>query len=235
MNKIKIYLRHSFYSPNSSLSNRKRPEWFDKKKIWDNFLRVTDRNICTIKIIYDSHFGDSSLDFFTDLSDDIELVKINCGTEALSFLETLKIIASDNNEDDTIIYFLEDDYLHREGWENVMIEGLGISDYISLYDHLDKYLDYPDLKSKILISNSTHWRTVPSTCNTYACRWKTLKEDFEIHKYYSINCHEGVSSDNSKFIHLESINRSLITPMPGYSTHCDYLQSPVIDWEKYIN
>jgi hypothetical protein len=57
--------------------------------------------------------------------------------------------------------------------------------------------------------------------------------DFEIHRKYSIEHHEGVSSDNSKFLHLGNIGRILITPIPGYSTHCNDQMSPTIDWEKY--
>lgn len=231
MKKIKVYARHSFYSPNTSIANRKRPEWFDKKKIWENFLRVSNYENCEIKVIYDTHFGDSSESFF---GNDVNIIKINCGTEASSFLETLEIIKNDNSSGDDIIYILEDDYLHLPGWENILIEGIDLGvDYISLYDHLDKYTDYPHLNSKIFVSKSSHWRTVPSTCNTYACKYSILMNDFEIHRKYSIEHHEGVSSDNSKFLHLGNIGRVLITPIPGYSTHCNDQMSPTIDWEKY--
>jgi len=233
MEKIKVYVRHSFYSPNTEITNRKRPEWFDKKKVWDSFLSKTDRSICSIKVIYDCHYGDSSSTFF---SDDVEILKINCGTEASSFLALLEIIRNDNNQDDDIIYILEDDYLHQPGWEKIMIEGIEDldSDYISLYDHLDKYKDYPDLVSKIYVSQSCHWRTTPSTCNTYACKYSTLMKDFDIHMFYSINHHNGVSSDNSKFMHLGNMGRKLITPIPGYSTHCNLEMSPTVKWDNYL-
>jgi hypothetical protein len=41
--------------------------------------------------------------------------------------------------------------------------------------------------------------------------------------------------DHAKFVELGRHGRRLITPMPGYSTHCDLLHSPTIDWEKYID
>ena len=232
MRKIKVYVRHSFYSPNTAIANRKRPEWFDKKMVWENFLRVTDSEICEIKVIYDTHFGDNTELFFGDFSN---IIKINCGTEASSFLETLEIIRRDDNQDDDVIYFLEDDYLHLPGWEKVMLEGIDLGiDYISLYDHLDKYKDYPDLVSKVYATKSCHWRTVPSTCNTYACKSSTLKRDFEIHRFYSVNHHNGVSSDNSKFLDLNSKGKGLITSIPGYSTHCNLEMSPTVDWGKII-
>jgi hypothetical protein len=232
MGKVKIYLRHSYYSKNTELDNRIRPEWFDKKKIFENLIRVTDWGKCEVKVIYDTSFGDDSHNFF---GESYNIIKINAGTEAESFLMLLDIIKSDNLEDNDIIYILEDDYLHREGWEKALCESLnGIADYVSMYDHADKYMDYPDLVSKIFISESCHWRTVPSTCNTYACKNGTLMNDFEIHRKYSTENYNGISQDHNKFIHLGSIGRKLVTPIPGYSTHCNHLQSPIIDWEKYI-
>ena len=53
---------------------------------------------------------------------DVEI--INEGNEAGSFLRTLEIVESRGYDDDTIIYFVEDDYLHRENWCEVLIEPL---------------------------------------------------------------------------------------------------------------
>ena len=203
---INIYLRQTFYSPNVLIPNRHRPDWFDKVKTFNNLKKMITTN-CRLKIIYDMHFGDNSKELF----DTYNVIKINAGTEAKSFLATLDIILSDKLNDDEIIYFLEDDYLHREFWDNALIEGLEISDYVSLYDHLDKYLHYPNLTSKILLTNSCHWRTSPSTCNTYGCKMKTLRNDFEIHQFYSMYSNNGVSQDNEKFLHLGRIGKSLIT------------------------
>ena len=85
-----------------------------------------------------------------------------------------------------------------------------------------------------MVSDSVHWRTVPSTCNTYAAKLGTLKADYGVHKHFSDASPDGISMDHAKFCHLGSMGRRLITPMPGYSTHCDLLHSPTIDWEKYI-
>jgi hypothetical protein len=230
MKKIKVYARHSYYSSNSTLNDRIRPEWFDKSKIWENFIKVTDFNICDIKVIYDTYYGDNSNEFFNN---DIEIVKINSGTEANSFLELLKIIESDNLSDDTIIYIMEDDYLHRENWYNILVEGIEISDYVTLYDHLDKYLYYDNLLSNIYLTKSSHWRTTPSTCNTYACKMKTLKDDMHIHRKFSIENNNGISQDHQKFLNLNKIGKKLISCIPGYSTHCDLMQSPTINWKIY--
>jgi hypothetical protein len=232
MKKIEVFLRQCFYSPNTALSNRKRPEWFDKIKVFENLKRTIDPTIANLNIIYDEHYG-SLEETFLSKEENIQI--INCGNEAGSFLKTIEIVEISGFDDDTIIYFLEDDYLHRENWCNILLEAFTLPiQYASLYDHLDKYTDYPDLVSKIFCTSSVHWRTTPSTCNTYATPMRQLKEDMYIHKHFSAASSDGISMDHAKFVHLGSMGRTLVTPMPGYSTHCDLLHSPTIDWEKYI-
>ena len=86
-----------------------------------------------------------------------------------------------------------------------------------------------------MVSETSHWRTVPSTCNTYAALLGTLKADYAIHKHFSDASPDGISMDHAKFCHLrDHLGRRLITPMPGYATHCDLLHSPTIDWEEII-
>ena len=44
------------------------------------------------------------------------------------------------------------------------------------------------------------------------------------------------SKDYDKFWELQEKQRYLISPMPGWATHCDANHlSPVIDWEKVLN
>ena len=234
--KIEVFLRHCYMSPNASLPNRKRPPWFDKVKVFENLKRTIDPEIAKINIVYDEHFGSINDVAFLKEEKDVEI--INKGNEAGSFLRTLEIVESRGYDDDTIIYFVEDDYLHRENWCEVLIEAFSLpTHYVSLYDHLDKYIDsgYNDLVSKVFHTDTCHWRTVPSTCNTYAGKMGQLKQDMHIHKHFSAASPDGISMDHAKFVELGRHGRRLITPMPGYSTHCDLLHSPTIDWEKYID
>lgn len=230
--KIEVFLRQCFYSPNSALPNRKRPEWFDKVKVFENLKRTINPELANLNIIYDEHFGPLE-ETFLEKENNVQV--INCGNEAGSFLKTLEIVESSNYDNETIIYFLEDDYLHRENWCEILVEAFTLPvHYVSLYDHLDKYLDYPDLTSKIFHTESVHWRTVPSTCNTYAGKLRHLRDDMGIHKHYSAASPDGISMDHSKFVHLGNVGRTLVTSIPGYSTHCDHLQSPTINWEEYL-
>ena len=44
------------------------------------------------------------------------------------------------------------------------------------------------------------------------------------------------SRDYNKFWELQKQERYLISPMPGWSTHCDANHiSPIIDWKKVVN
>ena len=180
--------------------------------------------------------GDLSKHFLKN-EKDCKVVEIEGGNEARSCLSLLEYINKRDFSDDTIIYILEDDYFHRDNWVNIMLEGFEIkADYITLYDHRDKYSlpQYQKLQSNIFISKSCHWRTAPSTTGTFALKFKTFKKHLDIHKRYS-DLNTGTSKDHEKFIHLWNNGSNLLTPIPGYSTHMDHIWlSPTLDWDKLL-
>ena len=229
--RIQVYARHCYLSPNSSLPTRSRPAWFDKRKVFANFGRTIDPAVASYTVIYDNKFGPRS---DTYLAGEENCVEITEGTEAGSFLRMLDIAMDSGLPDETIVYFLEDDYLHREGWCAALLEAFDLgAHYVTLYDHGDKYTAYSGLESAILVSPSVHWRATPSTTNTYAMKLGTLREDIAIHRHFSVHNDGGVSLDHQKFVALWERKRNLISPMPGYSTHCEHHLSPVIDWPSY--
>jgi hypothetical protein len=238
MKKVEVFLRHCFYSKLQEQPSRSRPSWWDKEKVFENFKRTLDPELINYTIIYDEHYGKIEDTF---LKDEEGLVKINEGGEAKSFLKTLEYVDSQNFDDNTIIYFLEDDYVHRDNWTQVLIEGFDIKvnekdtvKYITLYDHGDKYSGmYSSLMSRVLITENSHWRPVPSTTNTFATTFGNLKDDLDIHVKYSTDVEP--SNDHIKFLELSQKGKYLASSIPGYSTHChsEFL-SPCIDWEKYL-
>lgn len=128
-----------------------------------------------------------------------------------------------------LIYFLENDYLHCPNWLEKISELLNSPvhfDYVSLYDHMDKYIYamYSDLRSRIFVTQNHHWRTAPSTCGTFLVRKKIFDEDIELWA--------REVQDHYQFEELSANKgRTLLTPIPGLATHCmeGYL-SPTIDW-----
>lgn len=236
MKKIEVFLRQCYYSKLQELPDRGRPKWFNKIKVFENFKNTLDPKLVNYTIIYDEFYGSIDKTFLAK-EKNVEVIK--CGSETESFLLTLDIIQSKNFDDDTIIYFLEDDYLHRPGWCDILLEGFTINpSYVTLYDF--NYFIAKGYLCEIFTTPSSHWRAVPATTNTFACRYKTLKEDLEVHKHYSINGikeEEGFhhSKDYDKFWELQKQHKYLISPMPGWSTHCDANHlSPIINWKNIM-
>lgn len=233
---IEVFLRHCYYSKLQELPDRTRPKWFNKIKVFENFKNTLNPDLVNYTIVYDEFYGSIDKTF---LSPEKNIEYIKCGSEADSFLFTLDIIQSRNLEDDTIVYFLEDDYLHRPGWSDIMLEGFALNpSYLTLYD-FDFFIAKGYL-CEIFTTPNSHWRAVPATTNTFACKYATLLEDLEIHKKYSINGvkeEEGFhfSKDYDKFWELQKQKKYIISPIPGWSTHCDANHiSPVVDWKKII-
>lgn len=227
---IHIFVRHCPSA--SSVHNNTRPAWFGKERVFQNLLR-TSKNEAEISVIFD---GKAPPDYLSNSDAKIILVK-DGGCEAKSLRFTLNYIVNQKLNDKDIVYLLEDDYVHKDGWANVMQEGFDSisSDYFTLYDHFDKYTPmYNNLQSQILVSKSSHWRTTPSTTNTYACRFATLKRDLSIHCKWADPL-KLVSEDHPKFLELWSQGKSLVSCIPGYSTHIALgLMSPCVNWEQYI-
>ena len=231
--KIEIFSRHCLVS--SISQHKKRFPGYSRKICFDNFLQTLDRTQANITFILDSAQGNAEEHFLSSSQE--KVIRIHEGGEAKAFLALLDIIASQPLHPDTIVYIVEDDYLHREGWMDILLEGFSLPhvDYVTLYDHQDKYFlpIYQGLRSQIFVTKSCHWRTIPSTTNTFAVRFDTLLEDLRIHRHFSKN--RTISADHQKFCRLTNRGRVLVSPMPGFSTHAEpEFASPCIDWARFF-
>ena len=224
---IRIFQRHCNFSSNSA--NKQRPEWFDREKIFNSFQK-TFTNQVRYTAFYDILNGSDHFIF----NKNVNIVKTEAGSEAKSFNNLLKYVYSKDYDNNDIIYFVEDDYLHLDGWIDILLEGfeqIG-ADYYTLYDHPDKYYlpMYEDLQSKIIKTDTTYWRTTPSTTCTFACKFGTFKKYYEHHLNF---CSEGFTKDHQMFLHLWSIGSNLVSCMPSYSTHVEVnMLSPFINWDE---
>jgi hypothetical protein len=232
MKKIEVFLRHCYYSA-LKYSTQNRPEWWDKEQVFENFKKTLNPETTNYTIVYDKHYGERKETF---LKNEENVYEIDCGKESKSFCETVNYILSQNFDDDTIIYFLEDDYVHRPDWDKILIDGFSLPvEYVTLYDHGDKYQEmYKEFMTKVLHTKLSHWMPTPSTTNTFATKFKTLKYDRDIHIKYSTGYEP--SFDHGKFLELHGVyKRTLISSIPGYSTHChEEFLSPCIDWKTYL-
>ena len=168
---------------------------------------------------------------------DVEYVSVGhgAGTFNLALDEALTL------DDDEIVYFIENDYLHKPNSQKILEEGfeLGAS-FVSLYDHPDKYLS-PEKggnpycqggaeDTRVYLTDSCHWKITNSTTMTFAAKVKTLKRTEEILRKHTNTTHPN---DFNMFLELREKNELLITPLPGYSTHGETAWlSPLTNWEK---
>lgn len=219
--------------------NKERPEWFDRKVCLKSLsLAVNLDANAEFHIVYDENRGKLENHFAYELKGILPIHIINAGTEAGAFLQTLDYIDTLGLSDRDIVYIVEDDYLHREGWIGVIREGIIKLDtlvkggFVTLYDHGDKYLPmYNGLCDSIIATATCHWRSTPSTTNTYAFRYGVLRNTQEVHRRFSTGI--SVSNDHAKFLQLGQMGFPVISPIPSFSAHLEtaYLP-PVIDWKN---
>ncbi len=232
--RIEIFVRHCHYSAASA--HKERFATFNKEKCFRNLLNTIDQDRVNITFFLDTYYPSEHKHFITEQTQ-YPIIEIKAGNEATSFLTMLDHVAAKALKPDTIVYFLEDDYIHKFGWIDVLVEGLIIPtvDYVTLFDHRDKYFfpSYADLRSKIFHTQSCHWRTTPSTTNTYAMRFETLIKHLPVHRAFS----EGrkITADHDKFCRLHEMGAVLVSAIPGFSTHVELdFASPCADWEEIL-
>ncbi|MBB6111221.1 hypothetical protein SAMN05421821_11131 [Mucilaginibacter lappiensis] len=119
----------------------------------------------------------------------IEPVLINLGN-AGSFRHIVDFALAKFNDNDQV-YLVEDDYWHLPASKQALLEGLEIADYVTLYDHSDKYVSFSKKggnpyvtnnseKSRVFLSHTCHWKISNSTSMTFATRLSVLKADKEV-------------------------------------------------------
>ena len=162
--------------------------------------------------------------------ENFHVIADNCSPELLSFIkgEGLDVeethlgnspafkysvnLAVKTYADNDTVYLLEDDYLHLPGSRKLIEEGLGIADYVTLYDHPDQYKTgnlrlrgaaplnrFGVHRWRVLVTASSHWKESPSTTMTFAAKVGTLREDCRL---FMANPDEGVPEDFVTFLKL---------------------------------
>lgn len=238
--KIHIFYRHynvqtdSQKEFKSEYKTSTRPSWFCYEKCFINLLNsIKDQNV-ELHVVFDKAAGDFLDNFISKYRESFTLHEIIAGNDMDSYFTTWKIAQQQNIPEGDLIYFLENDYLHVSNWVNLVVEFFRENpknmrnNYLSLYDHNDKYFYemYDNLTSKILASKNRHWRTTPSTCGSFIINKTVFDLDFDVHT--------TVHGDHQKFLDINSSRgRCVITPLPSLSTHCmTNLLAPTINWES---
>ena len=196
-----------------------------KRACFENFAAVFGAEGLTVVA---DNCGRETIDYIKAVTPRIHQTSLgNSG----SFLYALKLALA--LPDQAAVYLVEDDYLHHSGGTEFIAQGLEKADYVSLYDHPDKYADpspNPLVKSgaeqtRVILTRSTHWKQTNSTTMTFAARVSTLRQDAAVMEKY---CQNPVPADFHMFCDLLKKGRTLITPIPGRATQCDDFPAPFI-------
>jgi hypothetical protein len=229
---MKIYYR---ISDNSYV----KPRFGDKQRCLENFIFTFSPNAHELEIIAD-RCGDSTIEMIDRVCGDIpgritHRTDIGHGAGSWRFAAQLALQLPDTEA----IYFLEDDYLHLPGSRGVLMEGLIIAPYATMYDHPDKYASREQggnpfvhgggEATRVLRTASSHWKFTNSTTMTFATTAGVLRADLNVWDAHTRGTHPN---DFAAFVDLHRKGRTLVVSIPGRSTHCDpQWPGPGVDWD----
>lgn len=232
---------------NNSYQKRKL-ENASKEACFLNFLENLPIRTDTIYVIADNVNDDLKSFLQSNMPKNGHLIEVNTGSNGASFRLQLSLVSQ--IPDNEIVFLHEDDYLYKHHLgdtqdsklNNLLVrEGLERSDYVSLYDHPDKYLPPQDggnpLISKegveytgIFLTNHSHWKYTNSTTLTFAAKKETLLSDKSI---WLKHCSGAHPNDFDAFLELGSIGRRLATTIPGNASNTELpWLSPLYEWES---
>ena len=225
---------HIIYRISDAGYNKVKPEYINNQNCLRN---ASDMFSKAEWLVIADNISEETEEMIKQYQTNIQKVSIGhgAGTFNLALNEALKL------NDNEIVYFIENDYLHKPYSYTVLNEGFKLgSDYVALYDHPDKYMDgeNPFVEdggeiTKVFLSDSCHWKLTNSTTMTFAAKIKTLREDEEILRKYTSKKHPH---DFQMFLELRDKGRTLITPLPGYATHGETAWlTPLINWNDICN
>lgn len=219
--------------------NKVKPNYINNVRCLENALKVFKNEDW---VIITDNCSSDTLDMIKDVTGGVtmkqfELIEVSVGHGAGTFNIALDKALTYN--DDEIIYFIENDYLHKSNSKDLLEEGftLGAS-FVSGYDHPDKYLD-PSKggnpyceggaeETRVYLTDSCHWKITNSTTMTFASKVSTLKKVEPILRKWTSESHPN---DFQMFLELRQNNELLITSLPGFSTHGETAWlSPLTNW-----
>lgn len=161
--------------------------------------------------------------------DSIQVVKAPCKSSTQSCEATFNLVKT--LPLDEYVYLVEDDYLHKNGSNKVLLEGLKVFEYVTLYDHPDKYwvpspnhlvselkqTGHGGEETRVFLTESSHWKLTNSTTMTFACKVRTLVEDYTTIQQFLTG---SLPRDFEMFLALRQW-RTIASSIPGLSTHAD--------------
>ena len=213
-----------------------KPEYINNQNCLKNALRTFNK--ANWWVIADN-VGDDTKSFIDSHIKTVEYVSVGNGAGTFNLALDIAV----NLSNDEIVYFLENDYLHKPEADEIIESGFDLGfDYVTAYDHPDKYLNPIEggnpfcsgraEDTRVYLGEHCHWKLTNSTTMTFAAKVKTLKEDEDVLRKYTSTTHPY---DFQMFMELKQKGRRLASSIPGFATHgeTDYL-SPLTEWKNEL-
>jgi len=230
--------------------NKVKPDYINNENCLKNFCNVFFENIWDIHIIADN-VSQQTRDMICKYIDKSQITYVSVGHGAGTFNLALDMALKGN--DDEIVYFVENDYIHLPNSAQILEEGFKLgAPYMTLYLHPDKFIPpfaggNPEVDqdggyfSKIYRGETQLFGMFNSTTMTFASTVKELKEDEAILRKWTSGTHPD---DFKMFLELRDNGKALLCPLNTFSTHGEtqwlaplykVKQENLIDeWKKHL-
>jgi hypothetical protein len=231
--------------------NKIKPDYINNENCLKNFCNVFFDYIWDIYIIADN-ISENTYTMIKKYIDPINISRVSVGHGAGTFNLALDKALKWN--DDEIVYFVENDYIHLPGSPQILEEGFKLgAPYMTLYLHPDKFISpsqggNPEVDSdggyptKIYRGETQLFGIFNSTTMTFAAKVKTLKEDEAILRKYTSGTHPN---DFPMFLELRDKGSALLCPLNTFSTHGETAwlaplykikqENLVEEWKKHLS
>jgi hypothetical protein len=215
---------------------KEKPDYINNKNCFINALRTFNK---ADWLIIADNVGDETKSLITQSNKEIKYVSVGHGAGTFN----LALDYALNLPDNEIVYFLENDYLHKPEADKIIEDGFELGfDYVTTYDHPDKYLNPFEggnllcsgrsEETRLYLGQYCHFKLTNSTTMTFASKVKTLKEDEGILRKWTS---ETYPYDFNMFAELRQKGKRLASSLPGYSTHGEtQWLSPLTNWKQEL-
>ena len=203
--------------------NKVKPDYITNESCLKNFVSIFNNQ--NLYIIADN-CSKETMNMITKYVHLPNIVNVSIGHGAGTF--NLALDMALKWEDDEIVYFVENDYLHLQGSSQILEEGFKLgAPYVTLYLHPDKFMTplqggNPEVDNdggyltRIYRGETQLFGMFNSTTMTFAARVKSLREDETILRKYTSGKHPD---DFKMFLELRDNGKALLCPLNTFSTH----------------
>jgi hypothetical protein len=228
--------------------NKVKPDYINNENCLKNFIYVFGNQ--NLEIIADN-CSEETLRMIRKYVHPNKINKVSVGHGAGTF--NLALDKALEYDDETIVYFVENDYIHLPGSPQILKEGFDLgAPYITLYLHPDKFISptqggNPEVDqdggyaTKIYRGETQLFGMFNSTTMTFAAKVKTLKEDEATLRKWTSWTHPN---DFQMFLELRDKGKALLCPLNTFSTHGEsrYLaplykvkqENLIEEWKKHL-